>query len=69
MSEPIDSKVEGKVVAASSAALVAAFIVGWVVHVLPGLSGLAEPLQAAVTALIVAGLTFAGGWLARHTPR
>ncbi|MEV4256154.1 hypothetical protein AB0J52_23600 [Spirillospora sp. NPDC049652] len=61
--------IETKVTAATGASLVAGFIVGWLVLKLPALSSMAEPLQALVTALITSAITFAAGWLAKHTPR
>lgn len=63
--EPVETKVK----AAASTALVAAFVVAWVVHVVPGLKAAAEPLQDAVTAVIASGLAWLAGWLAKHTPR
>ena len=62
-------KVETKVQAASWAALVAAFVVGWLVHKAPFLAGMAEPLQAAVVGALTAAAAGVAGWLAKHTPR
>ena len=65
MSEPVETKVK----AAGGAALIAGFVVAYVVTSVPALAGMAEILQA----LIIAGLTSAAaavaGWLAEHTPR
>ncbi|MEV5574205.1 hypothetical protein AB0L06_29580 [Spirillospora sp. NPDC052269] len=65
----MSAPVESKVTAASAAALIAAAVVGYLVVKLPGLSGLADPLQALVTAVITAALTFAAGWLGKHALR
>lgn len=65
MSAPIETKVT----AATSASAVAAFIVGWLVLKVPGLSGLSAPFQSAITALLVSAAAGAAGWLAHHTPR
>lgn len=61
--------IEQKVTAASTAALIASFIVGLIVLQVPALSGLASVLQAAIVAVITTGFTAAAGWLAHHTPR
>ncbi len=62
-------KVEAKVKAASGTALVAAFVVGWLVKELPFLEGSAGYLQATVEAVVTSAGVFVAGWLARHTPR
>lgn len=60
---------ERKVAASTSAAAVAAFIVGWIVTAVPGLSGLAAPLQALIVAAITGALAWVAGWMAKHSPR
>ncbi|MGI5169868.1 hypothetical protein ACQEU3_46685 [Spirillospora sp. CA-253888] len=65
----MSAPVESKVTAASVGALVGGFLVGWIVLEVPALAGLADPLQAAIAAAVTSGVTFALGWLAKHTPR
>lgn len=65
----MSAPVESKVTAASAATLIAGFVVGWLVIQAPFLASLADPLQAAIGAVVTAAITFASGWLARHTPR
>lgn len=64
-----NAPMEAKVVAASGAALIAGFVVSWIVFKAPGLRSMADPLQAALSALITAAVTAAVGWMAKHTPR
>lgn len=65
MAAPVEKKVQ----AAGWAALVAGFVVAWVVVKVPALAGLAEPLQAAIVGVLTAVSAGVAGWLARHTPR
>lgn len=65
----MSAPVETKVTAASFGALVAGFLVGWIVLEAPALAPLADPLQAAIAAAVTSGVTFVFGWLAKHTPR
>jgi hypothetical protein len=65
MAAPVEKKVQ----AASWAALVAAFAVGWVVVKVPFLASLADPLQAAIVGLLTSASAGVAGWLAKHTPR
>lgn len=65
MSAPVETKVK----AASTAALIAAFVVGWLVLKVPALSGVAEPLQAALVAVITSAAAAVSGYVAKHTPR
>lgn len=60
--------VSGKAKAGSLAALVASFVVAWVVYKAPFMSGLADPLQAAITGLVTSTVAFVSAWLARHQP-
>lgn len=60
---------ERKVAAASWAATVATFVVGWIVLAVPGLSGLAGPLQALIVAVLTGLAAWVSGWMARHSPR
>lgn len=65
----MNAPVEKKVKAAGWAAAVAAFVVAWVVTEVPALAALAEPLQAAIVAVLTSAAAVAAGWLAKHTPR
>jgi hypothetical protein len=60
--------VESKVKAASTTALVTSFVMDLVAkYVFPnGVPGWATAL---ISGAVVGGLTFAAGWLAKHTPR
>lgn len=63
-------KIETKVKAASTVSTITALIV----TLIGGLTvwhGAAVPaiVTSLVSAVVTGGLTFAGGWLARHTPR
>lgn len=66
--EPI---VEAKVKASALAATVAGLVLSLLGHVFGGdvPTVLAGAVESTVTALVTGGVTFAGGWLARHTPR
>jgi hypothetical protein len=65
MAAPVEKKVQ----AAGWAALVAGFVVAWVVVKVPALAGLADLLQAAIIGLLTAAAAGVAGWLAKHTPR
>lgn len=65
MSAPVETKVK----AATSATLAAAFATSWIVHAVPGLSGLADPIQAVIVGALSSASAAAAGWLARHTYR
>lgn len=65
MSAPVETKVK----AASLAALVASFLVSLLVIKVPAIAGAADLLQTAVIAVVTSLGTWAGGWLASHTPR
>lgn len=65
MAAPVESKVS----AATLAAAVSAAVVTWLVTAVPGLSGLSDVLRVLIAAAITTGITFAAGWLTRHTPR
>jgi hypothetical protein len=64
-----NAPVERKVVAATWASAVAAFVVGWIVTAVPGLSSMAAPLQAVIVAALTSAAAYIAGWMARHTPR
>lgn len=61
-------KIETKVKAASTAGAIAGIVVSVLGHYVFK-SGVPEVLQALIDAAITSGLTFLGGWLAKHTPR
>jgi hypothetical protein len=65
----MNAPVESKVKAAGWAALVAAFVVSYVITLVPGLSTVAEPIQAAIVAVLTSGAAYVAGWLAKHTAR
>jgi hypothetical protein len=65
----VNAPVESKVKAAGWAALVAAFVVAWVVVRVPALAGLSDVLQAGIVAVLTAGSAGVAGWVAKHTPR
>lgn len=62
-------KTERKVIAASWAATIAAFVVGWVVLKVPGLASLAGPLQALIVSALTGAAAWVAGWMAKHSPR
>jgi hypothetical protein len=64
-----NAPMEKKVAAAGWTALVAGFLVSWIVTTVPGLASLAGPLQAVIVAALTSAAAFVAGWLARHTPR
>jgi hypothetical protein len=64
-----NAPMEKKVSAAGWTALVAGFLVSWVVTAVPGLAVLASPLQAVIVAALTSAAAFVAGWLANHTPR
>lgn len=57
-----------KVTAASTATLITAFIVGWILQAFPNMNGLAEILTSIVGAIVTAAVAFASGWLTKHSP-
>lgn len=61
----LETRVEAKVKAASTAAAVAGFATTLAFHG----GTVPEIITAAVGAAVTGGLTFAAGWLAKHTPR
>jgi hypothetical protein len=63
------AKVENKVKAASTAATVAGFATSLIGALAFHGGTVPEVIAAAVGALVTGGLTFAAGWLSRHTPR
>jgi hypothetical protein len=64
MNRPVARKVK----AATFAALVTAFIVGWVLQAFPSMSGLSEALTSFVGSLVTAGFALAVGWVTKHAP-
>jgi hypothetical protein len=64
-----NAPMEAKVVAAGWTALVASFIVSWIVTAVPGLSSMGSLLQSLIVAALTSAAAFIAGWLARHTPR
>lgn len=65
--EPV---VEAKVKAGSLAAGASGLVLSLASHLLGDVpSVLAGTIETSVTTLVTGGATFAGGWLARHTPR
>lgn len=70
MSEKREPIVEAKVKVSALAATVAGLVLSLVSHTLGEVPDvLAGTIETAVTGLVTGGVTFAGGWLARHTPR
>lgn len=65
MSAPVERKVQ----AAGWTALVSGFVVAWIVTTVPGLSAMADPIQAVIVAGLTSAATWLAGWLAKHTPR
>lgn len=65
----MSAPVERKVAAAGWAALVAAFVVSWLVTSVPALAGMADILQAFIIAALTSAAAAVAGWLAKHTPR
>ncbi len=65
MSAPVETKVK----AAGWTALVAGFVVAYVVGAVPALSGLADLFQSLIIAALSSGAAAVAGWLASHTPR
>lgn len=59
--------VEAKVKTSSAAAAVTAFVASVVQPYLP--DALAGTVSAAVTTVVAGAITFAAGWVTRHTPR
>jgi len=65
--EPI---IEAKVKVASLAATTAGLVLSLISHLIGEVPDmLAGTIETAVTGLITGAVTFAGGWLAQHTPR
>lgn len=71
MAEKRTPVVEAKVKVASLAAMVSGLALSLLGHLLGGdvPDVLAGTVETAVTGLVTGGVTFAGGWLAKHTPR
>lgn len=65
MAEPVETKVK----AAGGTALLAGFLVSYLVVSAPWLSGLAGPLQAVIIAALTSASTYGAGYRAKHTPR
>jgi len=65
MSAPIETKVT----AASTTALITAFIVGWIGTAVFHGSAVPDWLVGAIDGAVTAAAAFVAGWLAKHTPR
>ncbi|OQO89944.1 hypothetical protein B1813_19075 [Saccharomonospora piscinae] len=64
--------IEAKVKTSAAAAAAAAFVLSLLGQFVFGgetPEAVAAVVESAVTSLVTAGITFGGGWLARHTPR
>jgi hypothetical protein len=65
----MNAPVESKVKASGWAALLAGFVVAYVVTSVPALAGMADLLQALVVGVLTSLAAGVAGWLAKHTPR
>jgi predicted lysophospholipase L1 biosynthesis ABC-type transport system permease subunit len=61
--------IETKVTAATLAAFITSLIMNWLLMQWPFLKEMNDSLATVILALVTGIITFAGGWLAKHTNR